>query len=281
MSWGRLDDGFHDHPKVEDLSLAAIGLWTRCLSRALRHRKTAPIPGFVSEVQVRKLAGSQTKKLVAELATPIPGKESGLWEPAEGGWIIHDFADYLPRERDPEEAAESGRKGAQAKWAKQGKQLADSHSSSQTASQEASSELANSLATDMANDGPRASRSAFPSRPVPSRTTKDQDLGGERQETFKPPNATQHPPDEDPHTAPSEARCPAHRGITEPPPCAGCRNARERAERRADAAADQERRATEDAIRDCPDCGGTGWLEQPDTGKPAGKCTHSKARRTA
>jgi hypothetical protein len=34
MSWAHIDDGFHDHPKVDGLDLAAIGLWTVTLTWA-------------------------------------------------------------------------------------------------------------------------------------------------------------------------------------------------------------------------------------------------------
>lgn len=118
MAWGRMDDGFHDHPKVEGLSLAAVGLWTLNYTWAHRHRRDAAIPGFIPDARVRKLAGSRAKALATELTTPPPGKKHGLWEPVEGGYMIHDFADYLPR-RDPTEAAESGRKGAARRWGKQ------------------------------------------------------------------------------------------------------------------------------------------------------------------
>jgi hypothetical protein len=32
MAWAKLDDRFHRHRKVDDLSLEAIGLWTKSLS---------------------------------------------------------------------------------------------------------------------------------------------------------------------------------------------------------------------------------------------------------
>jgi hypothetical protein len=285
MSWGRLDDGFHDHPKVEELSLAAVGLWTLCLSRALRHRRTDAVPGFVPEARVRKLAGRQTKALATELTTPPPGKKFGLWEPVEGGWIIHDFSDYLPKGRDPEEAAESGRKGAAAKWAKQGKAIANSHSNSHTdshsdshaPSQDTAMQADGSpLADDMAPDGSRASARAFPSRPVPSRTTQDQDLGGDRPETLRPTDATKPPPDEPPPGLAINARCTAHRGNPDPPPCAGCQQARERAERKADAAAERAAREREAAARACTRCDGVHITDEH--GNPTRrKCDHRRA----
>lgn len=113
MGWARIDDSFHDHPKVDDVSLAAIGLWTLCLTWAHRHRKTSALPGHVPVGRVRKVAGSQARRLAGELVS------AGLWEPedAMGGYQIHDFADYLPKERDPDERAEAGRRGGRARAA--------------------------------------------------------------------------------------------------------------------------------------------------------------------
>lgn len=116
MGWARVDDGFHDHPKADSLSLAAVGLWTLNLTWAARHRRTAGIPGFIPEARVRKLAGRHTAALVAELTTPPPEKECGLWEVVDGGYLIHDFADYLPKARDPVEAAANARAAAAKRW---------------------------------------------------------------------------------------------------------------------------------------------------------------------
>lgn len=274
MSWFRVDDSFTDHPKVKSIPRgerrAAVGLWTLAGSYAARQLTD----GFIFTDDVIDLGCS--RKDAAALV------RSALWHAHGHGcdrcppvavdqYLYHDWLIY---QRSREQVL-----AERAKSAERQKKARDRAAQSQEQSRR--DERRNNTVTGAVTHSEVAPLVTVPpTRPDPL-TTKDQDLGGERQETFQPPNATQHPPDEDPHTAPSEARCTAHRGITEPPPCAGCRNARERAERRAESAADRERRATEDAIRDCPDCGGTGWLEQPDTGKPAGKCTHSKARRSA
>lgn len=121
MPWARLDDGFHDHPKVEGLSLAAVGLWSLNFTWAHKHRKTAPIPGFIPIGRVQKQTGKQHDALIAELVAAPPGYKFGLWEPVEGGWLIHDFEQYLPKARDPQEASEAGKKGAAKRWQDEGK----------------------------------------------------------------------------------------------------------------------------------------------------------------
>jgi hypothetical protein len=149
MPWARLDDGFHDHPKVDGLSLAAVGLYTLCLTWAHRHRKTAILPGHITEARVAKLAGKDARRLSTELLA------SGLWEPENGlgGYVIHDFCDYLPKERDPQERREAGKRGAEKRW--EGHSKPDGNLPS------------TDLGNDMASDGSRASARAFPSRPVP------------------------------------------------------------------------------------------------------------------
>lgn len=161
MPWARLDDDFHDHPKVEGLSLAAVGLWSLTFTWANRHRKTAATPGFIPDSRVRKLAGKQYDALTRELTTPIIGKKHGMWEPVEGGFIIHNFARYLGKPRDPQEASESGRKGAAKRWLGNSKQPSD----------EPSGEPLGEPSTSMAPDSSRASAPAYPSQPIPIPTT--------------------------------------------------------------------------------------------------------------
>jgi hypothetical protein len=116
MGWARIDDGFHDHPKTGGLSLAAVGLWTFCLTWANRHLGADNLPpGFIPTHQPRKFGASP--KLIAELVTAV------LWEPVTGGWLIHDFEEYLPAARKPATSSEvtaarsaAGSKGAKARW---------------------------------------------------------------------------------------------------------------------------------------------------------------------
>jgi hypothetical protein len=155
MGWARLDDSFHDHPKVDGITLAAVGLYTLCLTWAHRHRKTAIIPGHITVARARKVAGRQSEALSDELVV------ARLWdvEPNIGGWVIHDFADYLPKDRDPSERAEAGRKGAAKRWQGDGNLPSASH------------EVAGSVPPrSMASDSSRASAPAFPTRPVPDQT---------------------------------------------------------------------------------------------------------------
>ena len=218
MAWARIDDGFHDHPKVDEITLAAIGLWTLCLTWAHRHRRTAIIPGHVTAARVRKVAGKQGESLAAELVA------ARLWDVEEGvgGWVIHDFADYLPKERDPDERRQAGRNGAAKRWERDSKLPPDA----------------------VGNDGSCASAPASPSRPVP---LVDGSLSGERPETPQPAAATE----------PTCSKHPLGDGGTACGGCAKVREWRDRNEQRAKdeaerarslALIEEQRRAARDAV---------------------------------
>lgn len=116
MAWARMDDGFHDHPKVGGLTLGAVGLWTLCFTWCNRHLGADDLPpGFVPTHQPKRFGG--TTRQVAELVA------AGLWETTDGGWVFHDFEDYLPESRRPSSMAdvsaarsEAGKKGAAKRW---------------------------------------------------------------------------------------------------------------------------------------------------------------------
>lgn len=118
MAWARLDDGLGDHPKVLDVietldemvGAAAMGLWSLGLAYAHRTMRTAKTPGFIPRSYPR------TIRVPASLGDKLC--DAGLWEYADGGWIIHDFGDYLPSEKLRAKRAEAGRRGAEARWAK-------------------------------------------------------------------------------------------------------------------------------------------------------------------
>lgn len=119
MAWARLDDGFGDHPKTLDVietldelvGAAAIGLWTLGLAYAHRTMRTAKIPGYIPRSFAR------TARVPAWIGDKLC--DAGLWEHADGGgWVVHDFDQYLPSEGLRSKRAEAGRKGAAARWGK-------------------------------------------------------------------------------------------------------------------------------------------------------------------
>lgn len=96
MSWGKLDDGWHRHPKVRRCSLAARGLWTTAFSWT----SDMELDGFVPADMLEKLAeGEAVAPLVAELTRVAPPYAHGLWESADGGYQFHDYLELNPSAR--------------------------------------------------------------------------------------------------------------------------------------------------------------------------------------
>lgn len=109
MTWTKIDDQLHAHPKVQQAwqtARASIGLHLLALS----HAGAYLTDGRVSEafVNAQLPVAGERRKAVGALV------ESGLWDAVEGGgWTIHDYLDFndsrakvLIRRR-----SDSGRKG--------------------------------------------------------------------------------------------------------------------------------------------------------------------------
>jgi hypothetical protein len=95
MSWGKLDDKFHSHPKVAGMDnrmLPAVGL--HCL--ALSWCADQLTDGFVPSPQVARLAGSLLPPRLTLDTIVSALVEAGIWEEAKGGYQLHDYLDYNP-----------------------------------------------------------------------------------------------------------------------------------------------------------------------------------------
>lgn len=113
---------FDEHPKVLALldeedqadAFAAITLWTLCFTWAQRNtRRRGKTPGLLPSGLPRKQIGPVGREAAKTLV------KHGLWDEAsDGGWMIHDFADYLPDKETRAARAEAGRRGAEARWGK-------------------------------------------------------------------------------------------------------------------------------------------------------------------
>lgn len=114
MVYAQLDNRFHDHPKVialldHDNGMAAIGLWTLCITWAHSHADPAfpDDAGRIPSSLPRRLGGGED---LAKLLVAV-----GLWEATPDGWMIHDFggrqslASWQAR-------SDKARTAAQARW---------------------------------------------------------------------------------------------------------------------------------------------------------------------
>lgn len=101
MVWFRVDDDWHDHPKVRKAGNAAAGLWARCGSYSSKYSTD----GFVEDDIARRYGTAK------EIRTLVTVK---LWAVVEGGYQMPDFLDFNPSaehvKREREAATERQRK---------------------------------------------------------------------------------------------------------------------------------------------------------------------------
>lgn len=100
--WGRLDDGWWSHPKLQRVGRAGRGLLSDLLSYSCAHRTD----GFIATASLGKLDCSlidrDFKSLLREGALHKRGDVCACmakrdWEwPRERGHLIHDYLDYHP-----------------------------------------------------------------------------------------------------------------------------------------------------------------------------------------
>lgn len=86
MTWFKVDDGFHAHPKVIAAGVEAIGLWTLAGSYAAHYG----LSGRVDRAVVERLVDH--KKTVTRLADKLVSV--GLWHVEGNGWRMHDWHGY-------------------------------------------------------------------------------------------------------------------------------------------------------------------------------------------
>lgn len=91
MTWSKIDDQLHSHPKVQRAwrsNRASLGLHLLALS----HSGAYLTDGHVSHefVEAQLPTAAQRRRAVDALVN------AGLWEPNGSGWLIHDFLDCNP-----------------------------------------------------------------------------------------------------------------------------------------------------------------------------------------
>jgi hypothetical protein len=86
MTWVKVDDTLHGHPKARRAGLEAMGLWVVAASWSAAYKQD----GYVSADFVA--TWPKGKKLAASLVAV------GLWtlDPNGHGWWFHDWLDYQP-----------------------------------------------------------------------------------------------------------------------------------------------------------------------------------------
>jgi hypothetical protein len=98
MTWFKVDDSFHSHPKVFAASPAALGLWVVAGSWSGANLSD----GFVPDHVLPRLL-PDSPSLAKELVT------AGLWKRARGGYRFHDWGDFNPKRDDVEQERKAAR----------------------------------------------------------------------------------------------------------------------------------------------------------------------------
>ena len=89
MTWFKVDDSFHSHPKVLAATPAALGLWVVAGSWSGANLSD----GFVPDHVLPRLL-PDPDALAKELVT------CRLWRRAKGGYQFHDWIDYQPSKQE-------------------------------------------------------------------------------------------------------------------------------------------------------------------------------------
>lgn len=104
MTWFKVDDSFHSHPKVLATDADALGLWVV----AGAWSSSNLTDGFVPDHVLTRLLPDSIK-LARKLVT------AGLWKRIRGGHQFHDWTDFQPTSSDVramrEKRAAAGRIG--------------------------------------------------------------------------------------------------------------------------------------------------------------------------
>lgn len=103
MTWFRVDDKLHSHPKRHAASLRALGLWTLAGSWSGDQLTDGHIPAVI----VKALGGTTTD--AASLVN------AGLWERVDGGYQFRDWADHNPSRKDVQDKRNAEREKKQ-RW---------------------------------------------------------------------------------------------------------------------------------------------------------------------
>lgn len=116
MTWVKVDDALWRHRKVAalppDKVFPAMGLWALALSWVGANLTD----GYITDRAIVQVAGADVSDLADELI------RVGLWERADGGFLIHDYLEYNPTSDEVltlrKVREEAGRKGGKATQSK-------------------------------------------------------------------------------------------------------------------------------------------------------------------
>lgn len=111
MGWIWLDDLMPENPKV--LRVGHVSAWLHICAIAYSNRNKTD--GFLPAAKVAGLADiPRPQQAVARLV------DAGLWHDTDGGYAIHDYADYQLTGAEREKRRKAGKLGAERRWGTSG-----------------------------------------------------------------------------------------------------------------------------------------------------------------
>jgi hypothetical protein len=95
MTWTKLDDRFHDHPKIRRAwrrDRTALGLHVLTINYSSAHDLDGLVmPEFVEDQLPDRDERERATKVLLDC---------DLWTDREDGWLIHDFLDFNPSRKE-------------------------------------------------------------------------------------------------------------------------------------------------------------------------------------
>lgn len=128
MPWAKLDDQLPTHPKMAEAGTLAQLLYLNSLAYSSRYLTD----GFIPIAVVRQLVtwdfepAPDNYTLAQRLVDAKAGREFGLWEVVDGGYLIHDYLEYNPsREQVLAEREKAKKRVTEAREAKKNRRSPD------------------------------------------------------------------------------------------------------------------------------------------------------------
>jgi DnaD/phage-associated family protein len=107
MPWVKIDDKFAENQKVEQVGPLGMAMQVAALCYCNRNLTN----GFIPSATTRKLINLEAPGIKVTLSSVIKSLlDAGLWEPAPGGYLIHDYLEFQPSKEKVEQERDDARR---------------------------------------------------------------------------------------------------------------------------------------------------------------------------
>src|SRR5579883_608603 len=113
--WVKIDDNLMEHPKMIAIGIQGRALWLAGLCYANQQMTDGFLPDFMIPTLAARAGVTDVESTLSCMTTVYLGQKSPVWYRADGGYRIHDYADFQPSAEDVrairEKRARAGRLG--------------------------------------------------------------------------------------------------------------------------------------------------------------------------